>query len=200
MTFVDGDDVTTTITRFGPTTTIEVSMAFPDRSAIPLLGSWRKGRAHDVTFAIIHQGKVVMNRKPFYGPGIYRIPSGGANRGENIESAVIRESMEETGLEVSIFGFPTIIEADLSIPQDMDVPEAGETIPWRSYLFTCIAHSGDITGFLDRREIEDVKLFTLDEVRVMQDRLRETGWSGLAYRARLQEELIPTMERMLASL
>jgi 8-oxo-dGTP pyrophosphatase MutT (NUDIX family) len=43
-------------------------------------------------------GRVLVHTKNFYPSGIWRLPTGGIHRGESIEAAVRRESVEETGL------------------------------------------------------------------------------------------------------
>ena len=47
-------------------------------------------------------GKVLLNTKDFYPPGVYRLPSGGMHPGETPEETLIREAQEETGFRVTI--------------------------------------------------------------------------------------------------
>lgn len=54
---------------------------------------------------VIHRpgGKVLLMTKPFYPPGIYRLPSGQIMPGESPEEAFVRELEEETGISDTRF-------------------------------------------------------------------------------------------------
>src|SRR5437764_15416080 len=64
--------------------------------------SQKHNRAHDVTLFIIEGEQIVVIKKPFYPPGVYRAPSGGVTPGEAFEAGALREAYEETGLEVAL--------------------------------------------------------------------------------------------------
>lgn len=70
-------------------------------------------------------GKILLQTKENYPGGVYRIPTGGLKRGEGIENALLRETEEETALEVEIRDFVAILTYRAS-PRD---------IVFRSYLF-----------------------------------------------------------------
>lgn len=50
-------------------------------------------------------GLLLTMRKTFYPRGAYRLPTGGINHGESIADALLRETLEETGLDVEIRQF-----------------------------------------------------------------------------------------------
>jgi 8-oxo-dGTP pyrophosphatase MutT (NUDIX family) len=50
-------------------------------------------------------GKVLTMKKTLYPPGVYRLLTGGINHGEHVLDALLRETYEETGLEVTITRF-----------------------------------------------------------------------------------------------
>ncbi len=67
-------------------------------------------RDSEIVAAILRPtGKLILITKPFYPTGTYRLPSGGVNIGESIESALHREIYEETGLQAKILRFIAII-------------------------------------------------------------------------------------------
>ena len=49
--------------------------------------------------------KVLLSIKTFYPRGAYRLPTGGIHHGEGIFEALVRETLEETGLETTIRRF-----------------------------------------------------------------------------------------------
>ncbi len=50
-------------------------------------------------------GALITMRKDVYPPGVFRLPTGGIHHGESIIDALLRETAEETGLDVVISRF-----------------------------------------------------------------------------------------------
>ncbi len=50
-------------------------------------------------------GRFLTLTKAFYPPGVYRLPTGGIERGESLTDALWRETWEETGLEAKILRY-----------------------------------------------------------------------------------------------
>ncbi len=50
-------------------------------------------------------GNLLTMKKTFYPPGAYRLPTGGINHGEHVLDALLRETYEETGLDVAVTRF-----------------------------------------------------------------------------------------------
>lgn len=50
-------------------------------------------------------GKLLLSTKDFYPRGAYRLPTGGIDHGEPVLTALLRETSEETGLEVEVRRF-----------------------------------------------------------------------------------------------
>ncbi len=60
-------------------------------------------------------GKLLTAIKTFYPPGAFRLLTGGISHGESIEAALLRETSEETGLDVVVRRFLALIEYRLPI-------------------------------------------------------------------------------------
>ncbi len=59
-------------------------------------------------------GHLLTARKVYYLPGITRLLTGGVGHGESIESALLRETYEETGLQVAVRRFLAIVSYRLA--------------------------------------------------------------------------------------
>lgn len=87
--------------RYGPTRRVvaRASDAFGD----PVR---RADRVGEVCFVVTRPaGTLLLSTKTFYPPGAYRLPTGGIGRDEGIFDALLRETAEETGLEVRVERF-----------------------------------------------------------------------------------------------
>jgi 8-oxo-dGTP pyrophosphatase MutT (NUDIX family) len=63
-------------------------------------------------------GKIPLSIKTFYPRGAYRLPTGGIHRGERIFDALLRETDEETALEIVVRRFLAwITYRDAAVPQ-----------------------------------------------------------------------------------
>ena len=62
-------------------------------------------------------GKLLTAIKTFYPPGAFRLLTGGIGHGESIEAALLRETAEETGLDVAVRRFLAVIEYQLKNDQ-----------------------------------------------------------------------------------
>lgn len=54
-------------------------------------------------------GRILLQTKEDYPGGVFRVPTGGLKRAEAIESALLRETEEETALSVDILSFAAIL-------------------------------------------------------------------------------------------
>ncbi len=86
-------------------------------------------RRGEVVFLIRRtDGLYVTHTKAFYPPGVYRLPSGGIEPGEDLLSALWREVTEETNLSLCIEGFLAIIHYHFT--------HGKKCLPFTSYLFS----------------------------------------------------------------
>lgn len=149
-----------------------------------------KGRLHDITcFIRRNDGKYVVIQKPQYAhTGIYRAPSGGAHRGEPLETAAIREMHEETGLTIKLTHF--VLDLHL------DVVCKHRTIPWRSLVFLAEPLDG-VMKQIDTREIYDVTVMTREQlVGKVAPLMENSGWGGFKYRAFLTRRFFNRIDEM----
>jgi len=108
-------------------------------------------------------GLYLVHTKEFYPKGTYRLLSGGVKPGEDLITAVRREALEETGLEVRIESF-------LGILRHQFVCE-GRNLPFVSYLFA-VVEEGGVLGCNDPHEaIVGFREVTLPEITATADSL-----------------------------
>jgi ADP-ribose pyrophosphatase YjhB (NUDIX family) len=144
--------------------------------------SQKHNRAHDVTLFIIEDKQIVVIKKPFYPPGVYRAPSGGIAPGEAFEAGALREAYEETGLEVVLERY--IIRAYVQFTC------AGDQIDWVSHVFSAHQTGGTLAP-IDTHEIVEARFATIAEMLgPMREAMLASGSTGLRYRAQLQDVVI----------
>lgn len=99
-------------------------------------------------------GTLLLHSKAHYEAGIYRLLSGGINRGETVLAAVHREVAEETGLCVTVEKFIAVL--------DMVFCFGPIAVPFPSYVF----HVREAGGTLrpDQREISGLRAVVPDEL------------------------------------
>jgi len=148
-----------------------------------------KNRYHDITCFIPRDGGYVGIQKPGYaGSGIFRAPSGGANFGESLRKAAVREMHEETGFEIQLIRFVL----DLTL----DVVCSDRVIPWRSLVFLVKATGGEMKP-IDTHEIFDIRVVTREEMLGEIARLmEESGWGGFKYRAFLTKSFFERIDEL----
>jgi len=159
------------------------------RKEIDFIRSTQKdGRHHDVTLYIVKDKQIIVTAKHFYPPGMYRAPSGGVNRGEEIVDGAKREALEETGCEIDLERF--LLVTNVLFEYEEDPPDE---LLWHSYVFQARYVSGDF-NFTDKHEIREVRLAGLDEFSGFAKVMRGMDIGGLRYRAALHERVAPLLK------
>lgn len=98
----------------------------PRRVAVELTGRLfspldKRDRIGEVCMVVRRRsGRLLTATKTFYPPGAFRLLTGGIKRGEQIEAALLRETWEETGLEVAVRRFLAVIEYRLPAVKQPD--------------------------------------------------------------------------------
>jgi 8-oxo-dGTP pyrophosphatase MutT (NUDIX family) len=87
--------------RYGEPLVVDAPIA--DDSDDPIR---RRDRYGEVCMVVRRpNGKVLLSIKTFYPRGAYRLPTGGIHEGEPVYDALLRETVEETGLETTVERF-----------------------------------------------------------------------------------------------
>jgi 8-oxo-dGTP pyrophosphatase MutT (NUDIX family) len=115
--------------RFGPFQTHHVEVPASTKVMLSFMEKMEsKGRRGEVVIVIPdEEGRVWLHTKDFYPPGIYRLMTGGVKPKEAPDKAFLRETQEETGLQVKIKRCLAVVTYQF---QNLET-----TLPFVSYLF-----------------------------------------------------------------
>ncbi|MBU4302081.1 MAG: NUDIX hydrolase [Actinobacteria bacterium] len=185
------EDVKETERRLGSPVAVEMAFEIEPYEYDVVEGSMKGGRAHDVTMFIRDnddRGLIAVIRKPFFPPGAFRAPSGAANRGETLEQGALRESLEETGLEVELTCYLARISARFT---SGDKPD----IDWTSHVFDARERAGEI-GPIDTGEIAEARWTDIEELQGrIRQALLDANWGLFRYRVALTDLSVERMGR-----
>ena len=182
MTHVTAEVLRPLVDRFGPPAEWDGSRPITARDVSTIGPSIERGRRHDVTFAILAAGGLVVAiRKPQFPPGAWRIPSGGIQPGESLEAGTAREALEETGLEIELTGYPLVARSEFT--------HAGGVEAWTTHVVTARVRGGALAP-RDPVEIDAARWMALAELTgPVAAVLRGTGGGLFAYRADLHDRI-----------
>jgi len=172
--------------KYGKPKSLRMSFPLNSKEFKNLKDSMKDGRDSDVTLFIFKNRKVVVIAKPWYGEGLYRAPSGGWKPGESLEEVALREGYEETGTKIKLQRY--ILRIDVTFSHNH------KEVIWTSHIFTAKYLSGKLQP-IDKREIKEVKLLTLEELSSLKPLLLKTGSGGLSYRAALTEKALEEIKK-----
>jgi 8-oxo-dGTP diphosphatase len=135
---------------------------------------WREERGDcrgEVALFILRpSGNVILHAKDFYPEGIYRVPTGGIERGEDVVTAVHREAREETGLTVAIERCLGVLEYEFRYQREM--------LPFVSYVFLLRENGGQLCPQDEGERITSLREVPLTELETVAQSLRaiEADW------------------------
>jgi 8-oxo-dGTP pyrophosphatase MutT (NUDIX family) len=127
----------------------------------------KKDRYGEVCMVVRRKnGRLLTMTKTYYPPEAYRLLTGGIDHGEPIFDALLRETAEETGLDVDVNRF--LVAAAYRL--------AGEEAP-RFYTFAFLLDEiGGTLGVIDEGEqVEDFREIEPDELPAIAERLEHVG-------------------------
>lgn len=158
--------------------TVEQEITLPEMRM--LKASQKNGRAHDFTFFIIdNEDRVAVIRKHSHPPGFYRAPSGGINPGEDLLRGMLREALEETGVEIRFERYILRIKARFKCNET--------SVFWVSHIFTAVPLSTLLCP-LDTDEIKEAKWVSWEELQgPIRENLRNSPLKLFHYRVVLTD-------------
>lgn len=153
----------------------------PLRQNTPLLTSklfdplGRPDRVGEVCMVVRRRnGKLITARKLFYPAATYRLLTGGINHGESILDALLRETEEETGLEVEVRRFLAVIGYTLQRPHDGTSSEQRAT-RFHTFAFLLDEISGVLACYDPDERVEDFREVRIQELPVLAQHLEQLG-------------------------
>lgn len=172
---IDEKEVAELARRYGPLERRHYVLEVGER----VFTHWREERGDcrgEVALFILRpSGNLILHTKDFYPEGIYRVPTGGIERGEDVVTAVHREAREETGLTVTIERCLGVLEYEFRY--------RGEMLPFVSYVFLLRENSEQENGgqLCPQDEGEQITFFReipLAELEMVARNLRslEADW------------------------
>ncbi len=168
--------------RYGSPEEVALTYEMTRREFDFVRSTQKHGRAHDITFFILEQNRVLLIKKPPYPPGAYRAPSGGIEPGEPFEAGVAREAYEETGLTIALghylFRFCVRFACE------------DEVIDWTTHVVTATPTGGTLCP-VDTVEIAEARYASVSEINgSIREALLSSGSTGLRYRADLSDRVM----------
>jgi 8-oxo-dGTP pyrophosphatase MutT (NUDIX family) len=142
------------------------------------------GRRHDVVFAARSpNGRFAVIRKPSYPPRAWRLPGGGAERGESLADAAARELYEETGL--------VLRPARYVLRSTVDFATDDGRIAWTTHVLCAEAPSESELTEVDAGEaIAERAWVGADELAAAGPLFAATLLAALRHRARVQRRFL----------
>lgn len=167
---IDEQEIAELARRYGPLEQRHYILEMGERLFSDLREACNNRRGEVALFILRPSGNVILHTKEFYPEGIYRVPTGGVERGENVVGAVHREAREETGLAVAIERCLGILEYELRHREEM--------FPFVSYVFLLKENGGQLRPQDEGERITSFQEISLTELETVAQKLRaiEGDW------------------------
>jgi 8-oxo-dGTP pyrophosphatase MutT (NUDIX family) len=112
-------------------------------------------------------GKVLTMKKTFYPKGAYRLPTGGISHGEGVLAALLRETTEETGLQVEVRRFLAAVAYRTTI--------TGEEPVFYTFAFLLDELGGTLTVLDESEQVEDFREVEPADLLKLAEYLEQLG-------------------------
>lgn len=120
-------------------------------------------------------GKLITARKLFYPASTYRLLTGGINHGESILDALLRETEEETGLEVEVRRFLAVIGYTLHRSHNSASADQQRTTRFHTFAFLLDEISGVLACYDPDERVEDFREVRTEELPLLAQQLEQLG-------------------------
>lgn len=167
---IDEKEVAELARRYGPLERRHYVLEVGERG----FAFWQEKRSDSrgevALFILRPSGNLILHTKESYPEGIYRIPTGGIEWGEDVVTAVHREAREETGLTVTIERCLGVLEYEFRYQ--------GKTLPFASYIFLLRENGGQLRPQDKGERITAFCEVPLTELETVAQKLRtlEMNW------------------------
>lgn len=119
-------------------------------------------------------GTLITARKTFYPAHAYRLLTGGIRHGEPLYDALLRETEEETGLEVEISRFLAVVGYDVQRPRrHKGAPASGRL--FHTFAFLLEERGGTLACYDPDERLEDFREIAIDELPALAEQLDQLG-------------------------
>jgi 8-oxo-dGTP pyrophosphatase MutT (NUDIX family) len=150
------------------------------------LVTYSPGRRHDVTLFVLNEPRLALIRKPHFGPGIWRTPGGGVKPGEDFVAGVVREGLEELGVDVELDRYLVRAEALFRLGE--------QEVPWQTHVFSATTSADELSP-LDTEEIAGARWGTREELAgPSRARLLASGRALWRYRVALHDAALAALD------
>ena len=147
--------------------------------------TYSPGRRHDVTLFVFNGPRLALIRKPHFTEGIWRTPGGGIKPGEDFVAGVVREALEELGVQVELDRYLVRAEAVFRF--------ADQAVPWRTHVFAASTSAEELSP-LDTDEIEAARWGTAEELGgPIREQLLASGRALWRYRVALHDAALSAL-------
>jgi len=127
--------------------------------------------AEVLAVVILPNKKILLHRKKFYPPNVYRLLSGGIKKNENVEKALVRELKEETNVKIWNKKLLAKIIFNIKSPKGKKF--------FTTYIFLVKTKSSNIKPLDSKEQISKLKEIKISElssvIRKLQS-LRTKNW------------------------
>jgi 8-oxo-dGTP pyrophosphatase MutT (NUDIX family) len=120
-------------------------------------------------------GMLLTARKTFYPATAYRLLTGGIKHGEPIFDALLRETEEETGLDVEVRRFLAVVGYAPEYTKAAVVQRAGATRSFHTFAFLLDEVGGTLACYDPDERVEDFRDVRVDELPVLAQQLDQLG-------------------------